>query len=331
LGGIEEISGSLPEFHLELKFKAQNLSRLKSAWAFSPGIHFRVKICLKTETHLAKYNGLSNFQNIVTIISSKEFARNFLMHLQTYNNLRFICLQRKETKPMHTILVVDDEEPVALSIELSLRRDYQVRVANSATDALKIIRRSPPDLIILDIIMPGMDGIQFCNELRKDPLFKSIPILFLTAKGRIEDKIAGLEAGADDYLTKPFDVRELQLRVKAILRRVDETQPAESTPEELRVGDLVLNCQNYQITAGEKTVLLTPVEFDLMYHLMSHPNQVFSGERLLRELWDYPSDTGSPDLVRMHIRNLRLKIEPDSRNPKYILTIPRHGYTIADK
>jgi len=232
---------------------------------------------------------------------------------------------------MHTILVVDDEEPVALSIELSLRRDYQVRVANSAAEALKIIRRSAPDLIILDIIMPGMDGIQFCNELRKDPLFKSIPILFLTAKGRIEDKIAGLEAGADDYLTKPFDVRELQLRVKAILRRIAETQSPESTPEELRVGDLVLNCQNYQISTGEKTVLLTPVEFDLMYHLMSHPNQVFSGERLLRELWDYPSDTGSPDLVRMHIRNLRLKIEPDSRNPKYILTIPRHGYTIADK
>ncbi len=233
---------------------------------------------------------------------------------------------------MHTILVVDDEEPVALSIEMSLRRDYQVRVANSAAEALKIIRRAAPDLIILDIIMPGMDGIQFCNELRKDPLFKSIPILFLTAKGRIEDKIAGLEAGADDYLTKPFDVRELQLRVKAILRRLADTQaPAESTPEELRVGDLVLNCQNYQISTGEKTVLLTPVEFDLMYHLMSHPNQVFSGERLLRELWDYPSDTGSPDLVRMHIRNLRLKIEPDSRNPKYILTIPRHGYTIADK
>ncbi len=232
---------------------------------------------------------------------------------------------------MHTILVVDDEEPVALSIELSLRRDYQVRVANSAAEALKIIRRAAPDLIILDIIMPGMDGIQFCNELRKDPLFKSIPILFLTAKGRIEDKIAGLEAGADDYLTKPFDVRELQLRVKAILRRLAETQSPESTPEELRVGDLVLNCQNYQVSTGEKTVLLTPVEFDLMYHLMSHPNQVFSGERLLRELWDYPSDTGSPDLVRMHIRNLRLKIEPDSRNPKYILTIPRHGYTIADK
>lgn len=231
---------------------------------------------------------------------------------------------------MHTILVVDDEEPVALSIELSLRRDYQVRVANSAIEALKIIRRAVPDLIILDIMMPGMDGIQFCNELRKDPMFRAIPILFLTAKGRIEDKIAGLEAGADDYLTKPFDVRELQLRVKAILRRISDAQPAEDTPEKLAVGDLELNCQNYQLSTPEKTVLLTPVEFDLMYHLMSHPNQVFSGERLLRELWDYPSDTGSPDLVRMHIRNLRLKVEPDSRNPRFILTVPRHGYTIAN-
>ncbi len=231
---------------------------------------------------------------------------------------------------METILVVDDEEPVALSIELSLRRDYQVRVANIASDALKIIRRSKPDLIILDIIMPGMDGIQFCNELRRDPIFKSIPILFLTTRGRIEDKIKGLEAGADDYITKPFDIRELLLRVKAILRRTEDSA-ANSAIEELTVGKLTLNCQNYQLSTETKTVLLTPVEFDLMYHLMSHPNQVFSGERLLRELWDYPSDTGSPDLVRMHIRNLRLKVEADSRTPEYILTIPRHGYTIASK
>jgi len=230
---------------------------------------------------------------------------------------------------MQTILVVDDEEPVALSIELSLRRDYQIRVANSAAEALKIIRRSQPDLIILDIIMPGVTGIEFCNELRRDPVFRTVPILFLTAKGRIEDKIIGLEAGADDYLTKPFDVRELQLRVKAILRRSSPTSTATEAPEKIRVGQLLLNCQNYQLATEFDTVLLTPVEFDLMYHLMSHPNQIFSGERLLRELWDYPSDTGSPDLVRMHIRNLRLKIEPDSRKPRYILTIPRHGYTIS--
>lgn len=230
---------------------------------------------------------------------------------------------------MENILVVDDEEAVALSIELSLRREFQVRVANSATEALKIIRRSQPDLIILDIIMPGMDGIQFCNELRRDAIFRNIPILFLTAKGRIEDRIIGLEAGADDYLTKPFDIRELLLRVKAILRRKNEKAEVVQSNELLVVGRLTLNCQNYQLSTDSQTVLLTPVEFDLMYHLMSHPNQVFSGERLLRELWDYPSDTGSPDLVRMHIRNLRLKVEPDSRNPQYILTIPRHGYTIA--
>jgi len=231
---------------------------------------------------------------------------------------------------MQTILVVDDEEPVALSIELSLRRDYQVRVANSAAEALKIIRRTQPDMIILDIIMPGMNGIEFCNELRRDPILRNIPILFLTAKGRVEDKIIGLEAGADDYITKPFDVRELQLRVKAILRR-NTPKDAGETPEKIKVGKLLLNCQNYQLKTELDTVLLTPVEFDLMYHLMSHPNQIFSGERLLRELWDYPSDTGSPDLVRMHIRNLRLKIEPDSRKPRYILTIPRHGYTISSE
>jgi len=230
---------------------------------------------------------------------------------------------------MINILVVDDEERVALSIERSLRREeYQVRVANNGSDALKIARREKPDLIILDIIMPGMDGIQVCQELRQDPTLKSVPILFLTARGRVEDRIEGFEAGADDYLTKPFDVRELLLRVQAVLRRT-ASQTSISDADQLTVGQLTLNCQNYQLSTGEKKVLLTPVEFDLMYHLMSHPGQVFSGERLLRELWDYPSDIGSPDLVRMHIRNLRLKIEPDSQNPRFILTVPRHGYTIA--
>jgi DNA-binding response OmpR family regulator len=202
-------------------------------------------------------------------------------------------------------------------------------VANSAGEAFRIARRERPDLIILDVIMPGMDGIQFCRELRGDAALKSIPILFLTARGRIEDKLAGLEAGGDDYLTKPFDVRELLLRVSAILRRTGQTNQSQTSVEEISAGQLTLNCNNYQLTTAEKTVLLTPVEFDLVHHLISHPNQVFSGERLLRELWDYPSDTGSPDLVRMHVRNLRLKIEPDPRLPRYILTVPRHGYTVA--
>ena len=232
---------------------------------------------------------------------------------------------------MTSILVVDDEERVALSIERSLQSSYQVRVAYNGTDALKIARRINPDLIILDILMPGMTGLQVCRELRQDPVLQLVPILFLTARGRVEDKIEGFEAGADDYLTKPFDIRELLLRVKAILQRTskESLEDDQDKPSQVAVGQLLLNCQNYQLSTGEKTVLLTPVEFDLMYHLMSHPGQVFSGERLLRELWDYPSDTGSPDLVRMHVRNLRLKIEPDSSHPRYILTVPRHGYTIA--
>ncbi len=233
---------------------------------------------------------------------------------------------------MANIIVVDDEERVALSIERSLQHSYQVRVAYNGTEALKIARRTKPDLMILDIMMPGMDGLQVCKELRSDPILRTVPILFLTARGRVEDKIEGFEAGADDYMTKPFDVRELLLRVKAILQR---TNRAESSPartnlaDQITVGSLSLNCQNYQLTTAEKTILLTPVEFDLMYHLLSHPGQVFSGERLLRELWDYPSDTGSPDLVRMHVRNLRLKIATDSSHPRYLLTVPRHGYTIA--
>lgn len=229
---------------------------------------------------------------------------------------------------MATILVVDDEAPVALTIERSLRPHYQVRVANSGAEALKLARRTPPDLVILDIIMPGMDGLQVCREMRRDPQLQSTPVLFLTARGRIEDRIEGFEVGGDDYMVKPFDVRELLMRVRAILRRAAVREPT-TTREELRVGDLRLDCQKYEVYNGHKKALLTPVEFDLAYHLMSHPGEVFSSERLLRELWDYPSDAGSPDLVRMHIRNLRLKIEPDPPNPRYLITVPRHGYTIT--
>lgn len=232
---------------------------------------------------------------------------------------------------MPSILIVDDDVPVALTIERVLRSEYGVRVAYSGSDALKIARRNSFDLIILDIMMPGPDGLEVCRELRNDPTLKDIPVLLLTARGRVEDKIIGLEAGADDYLTKPFDVRELLLRVRAILRRTTPTAESETAGGHLVVGDLKLDSQSYHMIIGDKAVLLTPVEFDLAYHLMSHPGDVFSSEQLLRDLWDYPSDTGSPDLVRMHVKNLRRKIEPDPQNPRYLITIPRHGYTIANQ
>ncbi len=229
---------------------------------------------------------------------------------------------------MATILIVDDEADVAKTIELGLRRrDFQTAVVHSGVEALKAARRQRPDLIILDIMMPNMDGLEVCRRLRSDALLSDVPILFLTAKGKIDDKIEGFQAGADDYLGKPFHLEELALRVRALLRRT-MTQAKEEPVSVLTVGDLKLDCRTFEVQAGERRALLTPVEFDLLYHLMSRAGQVFSSDRLLQEVWDFPYDTGSPDLVRMHVRNLRGKVETDPRHPSYIRTISRHGYTV---
>jgi len=232
---------------------------------------------------------------------------------------------------MAMILVIDDDEMVARSIELSLRHDnFQVSVAHSGVAGLKAARRESPDLIILDIIMPGMDGYEVCHHLRADPLLENAPVLFLTARSKDEDKIEGLRAGADDYLTKPFNIDELILRVKAILRRNQPLRPQQLTrPRMLRVGDLALDCRTFEVITPFTKVVLTPIQFDLLYHLMSHAGEVFSSERLLREVWDYPFDTGSPDLVRVHVRNIRERIEPSPADPTYLRTVAGHGYTIS--
>lgn len=231
-----------------------------------------------------------------------------------------------ETMPTR-VLVVDDDPDVAKSIEATLRKQYKVFVVYSGIEALKEARRHPPNLIVLDVVMPGMDGLETCRQLRIDPTLTDVPILFLTALGRPEDRVAGLRAGADDYLTKPFNLEELQLRIKAILRRVERHVPEPSS--KIEASDLILDKSTYQVMTRHKRAKLTPIEFDLLYHLMMHPNEVFTSDRLLQEVWDYPSESGSPDLVRMHIRNLRSKIEEDPSHPQYILTIPRRGYTIA--
>jgi len=227
------------------------------------------------------------------------------------------------------ILVVDDDPEVARSIEASLRKHYKVFVVYSGVEAIKQARRHRPDLMVLDVLMPDMDGLETCRQLRIDPALAEVPILFLTALGRPEDRVAGFRAGADDYLTKPFNLEELHLRIKAILRRVEKPAPPSSSI--LKIRDLVLDRNSYQVTTNKKQAKLTPIEFDLLYHLMIYPNEVFTSERLLQEVWDYPSESGSPDLVRMHIKNLREKIEIDPRQPEFILTIPRRGYTIASE
>lgn len=262
------------------------------------------------------------------------------------------------------ILVIEDDVIVARTIERSIKSDdFKISVANSGVEGLKIARRKRPDLVILDVIMPGMDGYTVCKEMRNDLFLSDVPILFLTAKIKDEDRITGFKVGADDYLCKPFNVDELMLRVRAILRRTkssphgrtDDTvtdQFDESFSPRVRsilekasnnsktvetnqclvIDEYVLDTRSFELhTPHFGKVRLTPVQFDLLYHLMIHPGQVFSPKRLLDEVWDYPTDSGSPDLVRVHIKNLRERVESDPRSPTFIQTIPGYGYSVNIK
>jgi two-component system alkaline phosphatase synthesis response regulator PhoP/two-component system response regulator RpaA len=231
------------------------------------------------------------------------------------------------------VLVVEDDDIVARTIERTLRgHEFKVSVANSGVQALQAARRKTPAIILLDVIMPGMDGYAVCREIRADPLLSHIPILFLTAKSKDDDRITGFRAGADDYLAKPFNIDELLLRIRAILRRTRVIEkPSANEPENhlLKVKDYVLDTRSYKLHTPHGEVQLTPVQYDLLYHLMSHPGQIFSPIRLLQEVWDYPSDAGSPDLVRVHIKNLRERVERDPRSPAFIRTVPGHGYVVS--
>jgi len=235
---------------------------------------------------------------------------------------------------MTLILVIDDDDLVSRTLQRALKHyDYQVMTASSGIEGLQLARRHRPDLFILDIMMPGVDGYQVCRQIRGDPLLQDAPVLFLTAKAKDEDKIEGFRAGGDDYLVKPFNMQELELRVKAILRRAgpEKVESTDTTVNEVVVGDVVLDCRTFKVTTPYQTVLLTNVQFDLLYHLMSHADQVFNSQQLLQDVWDYPRDTGSPELVRAHIKNLREKIEPSPSDPIYIKTIQGHGYSFSSE
>jgi len=230
---------------------------------------------------------------------------------------------------MACIYVVDDEKDLTWALEKSLSHEgYQVVTASNGLEALRLMRRRRPDLVILDVVMPQMNGMEVCRRLRADPILSAIPILFLTVQETVEQRIEGFLAGCDDYLAKPFDLTELKLRIKALLHR-SKLWPHDAPPTHLTVGSLTLDLRTFTVSAEEKSPLLTPTEFDLLYSLMSHTGEVVSSQTLLREVWGYPSGTGDPATVRWHVRKLRKKIEPTPDNPIYILTVPRHGYTVS--
>jgi DNA-binding response OmpR family regulator len=224
------------------------------------------------------------------------------------------------------VLAVDDDNEVLQTLGRVLKHDaFDVTLASSAMEAMQILERRMPDMMILDIIMPEVDGITFCRQLRRDTRFVALPILFLTAKGGTDDIVNGLDAGADDYVIKPFDLSELRARVAALLRRGIREKPTNTL---LQLADLRLDSDTYQVLVRDESIQLTSTEHRLLRYLMEHPNQALSPGHLLQSVWEYPPNTGDPDLVRAHVRNLRAKID-SGNGRKYIRTIHGVGYMIS--
>jgi DNA-binding response OmpR family regulator len=226
------------------------------------------------------------------------------------------------------ILIVDDDSLMSRSLAFNLERaGYQASSAENAEDALLMARRDPPDLVLLDIGLPGMDGLDALREF-KDKL--NLPVIFLTARRRELDEVLGLELGADDYVTKPFDLNVLLARVKNVLRRADHPsqQADEQTP--LVVGDLVIDPAAHTVTLGDQPVELTPREFDLLHTLALQPNKVLSVDDLIASVWG-EGFIGEPQVVYVHIRWLREKIEADPNHPERIVTVRGVGYKLLQQ
>jgi len=227
-----------------------------------------------------------------------------------------------------TILVVEDEPHIAEVVRDYLEQaGYRVIHAQDGRTALAMARHERPALIVLDLMLPGgLDGFDVCREVRTDATLRTTPIIMLTARVDLSDRLVGLELGADDYITKPFSPREVVARVKAVLRRV-QVYGAQAA-EVLRVADLVMDLRSRRVSVGGSEVSLTPTEFDLLQVLMREPGRVFTRAQLVEAVYDI-AYAGYDRAIDSHIKNLRQKIEPDPRNPRYILTVYGVGYRLA--
>jgi len=229
---------------------------------------------------------------------------------------------------MANILAVDDEAQVLRSIGRILKdAGHTVNLASSGEQALEHIRQQRPDLVVLDIVMPEMDGIEVCKRIRADPFLAKLPIIFLTAKGRPNDIAHGLDAGGDDYLTKPFEILELPARIRALLRRAPGGT-LDPEAEYLEIRDLRLHSSRFEVWVAEQSIQLTPIEHRLLHCLMIHAGQPVATDQLLMNVWEYPAGVGDPKLVQVHVANLRAKIEPEPANPRYIRNVRGHGYVV---
>ena len=209
----------------------------------------------------------------------------------------------------NNILIVDDDENIAELISLYLNKEcYETEIAASGTEALQLFEEYSPDLVLLDVMLPGMDGYQVCTEIRKT---SNTPIIMLSAKGEVFDKVLGLELGADDYILKPFDSKELVARVKAVLRRFQPAKPEAYASVDIKCVEypgLIVNLSNYSVTYDGQQIDMPPKELELLYFLASSPNQVFTREQLLDNIWGYEY-VGDTRTVDVHVKRLREKIK----------------------
>ena len=228
---------------------------------------------------------------------------------------------------MPRILVVDDEKSIVKGLKFSLEKEgYEVLTAYDGEEALRIFQEESPDLIILDLMLPLLDGFEVCRRVRKT---NDVPIVMLTARGEDIDKILGLELGADDYVTKPFNPRELAARVKAILRRSQASATDPAKMQIIRLQDMQIDMFQHKVRVRDKFVDLTSKEFALLSLMASHPGRVFSREKLLEHVWGYDF-YGDARTVDVHIRHLREKIEPEPASPQLILTVWGAGYKFRE-
>ncbi|GHU76389.1 DNA-binding response regulator [Clostridia bacterium] len=223
-----------------------------------------------------------------------------------------------------TIFIIEDDESIREMIKIALTSfSYAVFAFENAEDSLEAVFENPPNMLIFDIMLPGISGLEATKRIRGNRKTKALPIILLTAKDTELDKVTGLDSGADDYISKPFGVMELAARVRSLLRRTETNDVGQS--EDIHISDLSINCKTREVTQSETPVDLTFKEYDLLYMLISNRDRIISREELLSAVWGYDF-AGESRTLDMHIRTLRQKINDNAENPKYIKTVRNVGY-----
>ena len=227
---------------------------------------------------------------------------------------------------MSKILIIDDDKSILELIRVNLEiQGHTILLSNDGHSGIALALQENPDLIILDLMMPEIDGFTTCQRIRQNIQTKDIPVLMLTALSNTDDKITGFDSGADDYLTKPFELPELYVRIRALLRRSGKTSKAQAIPEILHAGDITLIPESREVRIIDKIIRLTPIEFEVLHCLLQHHGQTVTTSKLLEEVWGY-SPNDDVDTIRVHIRHLRTRI--DNSDKKYIKTVYGGGYQL---